>query len=109
MELPAMIDQHPGPVQVPLRRADFYPHGTIETPVLELDVRYAFVGVNVIDADTVTLTMSRDVPDPRPEDVELPYDHVEFDLDPAAARKLAIELLAAADRLGPAQGPVVAA
>jgi hypothetical protein len=79
-------------VRIPISRADFYPHGTLETPIEELDVTHLLVQSNVIEEGTITLAATKDAPG-------FVADHLEIDLDPTAARQLATEILAAVTQL----------
>jgi len=83
-------------VGIPISRADFYPHGTLETAVEELDVTHLCVRTHVIRKDTITIAAMKNAPAVTEDSPEFPFDYLEVDLEPSAARQLAAEILAAA-------------
>jgi hypothetical protein len=83
-------------VGIPISRADFYPHGTLETAVEELDVTHLCVRTHVIRKDTITIAAMKSAPAVAKDSPEFPFDYLEIDLEPSAARRLAAEILAAA-------------
>ena len=79
-------------LQIPLARADFYPHSDdLRAPITRLEVTHFVVESDVDEAGFVTLAASTTAAD---QDA---YG-IEFDLDPSAARQLAAELVAAVTR-----------
>jgi hypothetical protein len=79
-------------VEIPLARADFYPHSdALGAPITRLEVTHFVVESDVAEAGSVTLAAST-------TDADHDAYGIEFDLDPSAARPLAAELLAAVTR-----------
>jgi hypothetical protein len=80
-------------LQIPLARADFYPHSDdLGAPITRLEVTHFVVESDVVEAGSVTLAAST-------TDADQDAYGIEFDLDPSAARELAAELLAAVTRM----------
>jgi hypothetical protein len=86
-------------ISIPISRADLYPHGTLETAIEELDVTHLCVRTDVNQKDTITIAAMKNAPGVTEDSPEFPFDYLEIDLEPSAARQLAAEILAAAVRV----------
>jgi hypothetical protein len=89
-----LVEATPSPyVEVPIARADFYPHShDLGAPITRLEVTHLVVDIDVVEEGVITLAASTTAADRDAYGIE-------FDLAPSAARQLAAEILAAVTRV----------